>query len=141
MACPMHLWNLHLSIVSEARNERVTFVIKPQQKIFSLKNGKHGYLMQCLIRQSFEGYCCESEYIFFFSKSRSDFRLNLLLLKGKGCVTAQLFLKNGKTLVCNAKTKLSCNREACTKTFCLVLEFGRKFRMHARQTGLGQLSL
>jgi len=47
------------SIVSEARNARVTFVEKPQIKIFSFQNGEHGFLMQYLIRQSFEGYCCE----------------------------------------------------------------------------------
>jgi len=57
------LRNLHFSIVSEARNSRVTFVEKPQLKIISFQNWKHGYLMQILIRQSFEGYCCESEYI------------------------------------------------------------------------------
>ena len=42
---------------------RVTFVEKPQIKIIRFQNGKHGCLMQYLIRQSFEGYCCESEYI------------------------------------------------------------------------------
>jgi len=26
------------------------------------QNGKHGFLMQYLIGQSFEGYCCEAEY-------------------------------------------------------------------------------
>ena len=49
-------------MVSEARNALVTFVEKPQIKIIGLKNGKHGYLMQYLTRQSFEGHCCESEY-------------------------------------------------------------------------------
>jgi len=38
-----------------------SFVEKPQMKIISFPNGKHGYLIQYLIRQSFEGYCCESE--------------------------------------------------------------------------------
>ena len=32
MACLMHLWSLHFSIVSEARNARVTFVEKPKIK-------------------------------------------------------------------------------------------------------------
>ena len=54
VACPMYLWNLHFSIISEARNAWVTFVEKPQMKIISFKNGKHGYLMQYLITQSFE---------------------------------------------------------------------------------------
>ena len=39
------------------------FVEKPQIKIFSFQTGKHGFLMQFLIRQSFAGYWCESEYI------------------------------------------------------------------------------
>ena len=30
-------------------------------KIISFQNRKHGYLMQYLIRESLEGYCCESE--------------------------------------------------------------------------------
>ena len=47
------------------RNARVTFVVKPQIKINSFQNGKHGYLMQYLIRQRFEGHCCESEYNLF----------------------------------------------------------------------------
>ena len=34
---------------------RVTFVEKPRIKIFSFHKGKHGFLMQYLIRQSFEG--------------------------------------------------------------------------------------
>ena len=59
----MYLWNLYFSIVSGARNERVTFVGKPQIKIFSFENEKQCYIMQYLIRQSFEGYCCESEFI------------------------------------------------------------------------------
>jgi len=57
MACPIYLF----SIISEARNAKVTLEEKPQMKIMSFQNGKHGYLMQYLIRQSFEGYCCESE--------------------------------------------------------------------------------
>ena len=66
VACPMYIWNLHFTIVSGARNAWVTFVAmdvnSPTQiKIFSFQNVKHGYLMQYLIRQSFEGYCCESE--------------------------------------------------------------------------------
>ena len=65
VACPMYLWKLHFSIVSEARNSRVTFLRNPQMKVISFQNGKHGHLMQYLIRQSFEGYCCESEYNFF----------------------------------------------------------------------------
>ena len=65
VACPMYLWNLHFSIVSEARNAQITFVEKPQIKIFSFQNGKHGCLMQYLTRKRFEGYCCESEYILF----------------------------------------------------------------------------
>ena len=65
VACPMYLLNIHFSIVSEARNAQVNFVEKPQIKIISFQNGKHGCLMQYLIRQSFEGYCCESEYILF----------------------------------------------------------------------------
>ena len=66
VACPMYLWNLHFSIVSEAKNARVILVEKPQIKIFSFQNGKHGCLMQYLIRQSFEWYCCESEDIWIF---------------------------------------------------------------------------
>ena len=50
----MHIWNLHFFIVSEARNAWVTFVKKPQIQIISFQNGKHGYLMQYLIRQGFE---------------------------------------------------------------------------------------
>ena len=65
VACPKYRWNLHFSIVSEARNAGVTLVKKPQIKIFSFLNGKHVFLMQYLVRQSFEGYCCESEYILF----------------------------------------------------------------------------
>ena len=42
------------------RNAWVTLVEKPQIKIISFQNGKHEYLMLYLIRQSFEGYCCES---------------------------------------------------------------------------------
>ena len=49
-------FDLYFSIVSEARNAQVTFVVKPQKRIFSFQNGKHGCLMQYLIRQSFEGY-------------------------------------------------------------------------------------
>jgi len=59
---PMIPLNLHFSIVSEARNAcRVTFVEKPLMKIMSFQNGKHGYLMQYSIRQSFERYCCKSK--------------------------------------------------------------------------------
>ena len=36
-------------------------------KIISFQNGKDGYLLQYLIRQSFEWYCCESEYISFLN--------------------------------------------------------------------------
>jgi len=36
-------------------------VAKPQIKIISFQDGEHGCLMQYLIRQRFEGYCCESE--------------------------------------------------------------------------------
>ena len=32
VACPMYLWNIHFSIVSEARNAQVNFVEKPQIK-------------------------------------------------------------------------------------------------------------
>ena len=49
----MYLWIFHFSIVSDARNARVTFVVKPQMKIISFSNEKHGYLMQYLIRKSF----------------------------------------------------------------------------------------
>ena len=139
----MYLWNLHFSIVSEARNARTShFSKETTNKNIQFKKWET-WIFNAMLDQTklWRVLLWIRIYFFFFSKSRSDFRLNLLLLKGKGCVTAQLFLKNGKTLVCNAKTKLSCNREACTKTFCLVLEFGRKFRMHARQTALGQLSL
>ena len=39
----------------------VTFVEKPQLKIVSFLNHKHGYLIfASLIRQSFLGYVCES---------------------------------------------------------------------------------
>ena len=65
VACPMYLCNLYFSIVSESRNAWVTFVEKPQIKMISFQNGKNGYLMQYLIRQSFEGYCCEPEYNLF----------------------------------------------------------------------------
>ena len=53
VACPMYLWIFHFSIVSDARNAQVTFVVKPQMKIISFSNEKHGYLMQYLIRKSF----------------------------------------------------------------------------------------
>jgi len=43
-------------MVSEARNARVTFVEKPQIKIFSFQNGKNGFLMQYFIRQSLVGH-------------------------------------------------------------------------------------
>ena len=52
VACPMYLWNLHFSIVSEARNARVTFVEKPQIKIFSFQNGKHGRMFNALLDQT-----------------------------------------------------------------------------------------
>ena len=45
---------------------RESFIVeKPKIKIISFHNGKHGYLMQYLTRQSFEGYCCESDYTLF----------------------------------------------------------------------------
>ena len=39
MACPMYQWNIHFSIVSEARKARVILVEKPQLKIFSFQIG------------------------------------------------------------------------------------------------------
>ena len=39
----------------------IHFCRETTKKIYSFQNGKHGYLMQYLIRQSFEGYCWESE--------------------------------------------------------------------------------
>ena len=38
LACLMYLWNLHFSIVSEARNAEVIFVEKPQIRTLSFQN-------------------------------------------------------------------------------------------------------
>ena len=60
----IHL-KLHFLHVSGARNARVTFIEKLRIKIFSFQNEKQGSWMfnAILDRQSFKGYCCESEYI------------------------------------------------------------------------------
>ena len=60
VACPMYFETFFSpSFLKQEMHE------KPQIKIFCFQNGKHGCLMQYLIRQSFEGYGCESEYILF----------------------------------------------------------------------------
>ena len=86
VACTMYLWNLHFSIVSETIYAQVTFEEKPQIKIFSFQNGKHGFLMQYLIRQSFKGYCCESEYILFLSLSFSLGQCNAMQCRMYDCL-------------------------------------------------------
>ena len=53
---PLKTFNFHRFWI---KNAWVTFIEKPQIKITSFQNGKHRFLMQYLIRQSFKGYCCE----------------------------------------------------------------------------------
>ena len=82
VACPIYLWNLHFSLGSEGRNARVTFVEKPQMKIISFQNGKHGYLIQYLIRQSFEGFVVNQNrnYVCSHFKTLNWFYINLTAL-------------------------------------------------------------
>ena len=51
---------ISLSFLKQEMRESLLY--RNHIKIFSFQNGKHGYLMQYLTRQSFEGHCCESEY-------------------------------------------------------------------------------
>ena len=64
-----------------------------------IKNGKHRCLMQYLIRQSFKGYCWDTEYMFSF--------LNLLVwLSPMQCYVKCRLPEEGNSSRCNIKRVL-----------------------------------
>ena len=62
VACPMYIWNLHFSIFSEARNAcQVTLCRETTNEKNEFSKWNSCIFHAILIRQSLEGYCCESE--------------------------------------------------------------------------------